>query len=73
MVGDGRSSASFQCRVIVSLCLDSPVAGPLPRRWPTLKSCIALSLSTDRPADMRSPANAILMKWHDKMSSPTYQ
>lgn len=39
----------------------------------TLKSCIALSLSTNRPADMRSPANALLRKWHDKLSSPTYR
>jgi hypothetical protein len=67
-----RSSASFQCKVISSLCLDSPVAGPLPRRWPALKSCIALSLSTNRPAGMRSPANALLRKLHDRMSSPTY-
>jgi hypothetical protein len=32
MVGDGRSSALFQCRILVSLCLDSPVAGPLPQK-----------------------------------------
>jgi hypothetical protein len=73
MVGDGRGSASFQCRVIGSLCLNSPVAGPLPRRWPALESCIALSLSTNRPAGMRSSANALLRKRHDKLSSPTYR
>jgi hypothetical protein len=53
MARDGSSSASFQYRVILSLCLDSPVAGPLQKRWPALKSCSALSWSTNCPADMR--------------------
>jgi hypothetical protein len=46
-----------------SIRIRTSSAGPLP-----LKNCIALLLSTNCLANMRPPVNALLRKWHDKLS-----